>query len=256
VAGYFVGDVYTSGTYLGSDAMLKENVAPLSNALNLLSQLQPKTFNYDTVQFPQMSLPSGNQFGLIAQDVETIFPELVKNVVQPEVTDSLGNVLDSAFTFKSLKYEPFIPIIIQGMKELKTENDSLKNVISSYESRISSIENMLAQCCNQGSKIIQSDVNATIQITTDPTMKQTQLYQNRPNPFNVKTTFAYILGESGNVELIVEDSFGRTVATLVNQNQTTGEYSVDWNTENITSGIYFYSLKVNGILLVKKAIKY
>ena len=104
---------------------------------------------------------------------------------------------------------------------------------------------------------MQTDVNATIQISADPTMnKQTQLYQNRPNPFNVKTTFAYTLGEGGNVELIIEDSFGRLVTTLVNQNQTIGEYSVDWNAENITSGIYFYSLRVNGIVLVKKAIKF
>ncbi len=75
--------------------------------------------------------------------------------------------------------------------------------------------------------------------------------------FNVlNTTFAYTLGEGGNVELIIEDSYGRLITTLVNQKQIPGDYSIDWNAENISSGIYFYSLKVNGILLVKKAIKY
>jgi len=256
VAGYFVGDVYSSGTFIGSDVMLKQNIVPITNAINIISQLQPKMFNFDTVNFARLNLPQGIQFGLVAQDVENVLPNIIKEVKQPATYDTLGNIIDSALTFKSLKYEAFIPILIQSVKELKSENDSMKNVITSYESRISSIENMLAQCCEQ-TKSAKTDVNATVKITTDPTLNnQTQLYQNRPNPFNVKTTFAYTLGEGGDVELIIEDSYGRLIANLVSQKQTMGDYSIEWNAENMTSGIYFYSLKVNGIVLVKKAIKF
>ena len=48
---------------------------------------------------------------------------------------------------------------------------------------------------------------------------------------------------------------GQLISKLVKMNQETGNYSVDWDSANIPAGIYFYSLKVNGLLLVKKAIK-
>jgi len=157
--------------------------------------------------------------------------------------------------FLTLDYGRMVPVLTEAIKELKNQNDSLQTIISSYETRFQNIEAMLANCCSQ-EKSMQTDINATIQINSDATMsKANQLYQNRPNPFNVTTTFTYTLGEGGNVELIIEDSFGRLMTTLVNQKQTPGDYSIDWDAENITSGIYFYSLKVNGIVLVKKAIK-
>jgi len=256
LAGLFEGDVEITGTLINpSDARFKTNINTISSALNTIEQLHPVTFDFVSQQ--GLSLPNGNQYGLIAQEVEQILPDVVTSEIIPAKFDALGNMTSDTIMFKGVNINAFIPIALKGIQELKHQNDSLKTIISTYESRFTSIENMLSQCCSQQNRTMQSDVNATIQISADPTMnKQTQLYQNRPNPFNVKTTFAYTLGEGGNVELIVEDSYGRLVATLVSQNQTPGEYSVDWNAENITAGIYFYSLKVNGIVLVKKAIKF
>jgi hypothetical protein len=57
------------------------------------------------------------------------------------------------------------------------------------------------------------------------------------------------------VELEITDQYGRFIEKLVNSNQENGNYSVEWNAETLAPGIYFYSLKVDGMVWVKKAIK-
>lgn len=226
--------------YSTSDSSFKTNIAPVTNAMYKVLQLNGVYYDWLHTN-PYYDFDSTRQIGFNAQDVQSVVPEVVH-------TDTNG--------FLTLDYGRLVPVLVEAIKEQQDTINNLKNIIASYESRFNSIEDMLSQCCTQ-TKSAQTDVNATIKISTDATMgKTTELYQNRPNPFNVKTTFAYTLGEGGNVELIIEDSYGRLITTLVNQKQIPGDYSIDWNAENISSGIYFYSLKVNGIILVKKAIKY
>jgi len=57
------------------------------------------------------------------------------------------------------------------------------------------------------------------------------------------------------VQIKVFGMNGNTLATLVNENKTTGNYSVQWDAANQPSGIYTYVLMVNGKQLNKKALK-
>ena len=70
-----------------------------------------------------------------------------------------------------------------------------------------------------------------------------KLSQNYPNPFNPSTTIKYQLKSSGKVNLTIYDITGCKVKTLVNQQQTVGEYSVTFNASNLVSGLYIYKLK-------------
>lgn len=116
-AGYFVGNVHATGSITnGSDKNLKENITPLDNALSLLSNVKPSKFNFKTM--PYMALPSGLQYGVIAQDLQSVFPDLVSDVIFPEIIDTAGNVVNPTQTFKGVNYIGLIPIAIQGIKEL------------------------------------------------------------------------------------------------------------------------------------------
>ena len=81
-----------------------------------------------------------------------------------------------------------------------------------------------------------------------------KLFQNYPNPFNPSTTFSYQLSAAGYVTLKVYDILGRVVALLVNEKQNAGMHTVNFNEQNLTSGVYVYQLKANGKSLTKKMV--
>lgn len=83
---------------------------------------------------------------------------------------------------------------------------------------------------------------------------ETNLYQNYPNPFNPATTITYSIKKDGLVTLRVFDILGKEVATLVNENQSAGYYSVEFNAQELSSGIYFYSITSGKFMATKKLI--
>ena len=70
-----------------------------------------------------------------------------------------------------------------------------------------------------------------------------QLSQNYPNPFNPATTIGYTLKSASFVVLRVQDLLGRTVATLVQETQHAGTYSVQWSAATQSSGLYQYRIE-------------
>lgn len=80
------------------------------------------------------------------------------------------------------------------------------------------------------------------------------LEQNYPNPFNPTTKISYQIKENNFVTLKVFDSIGREVTTLINKEQTAGNYSIDFNASSLASGVYYYRLSINNKSLVKKMI--
>lgn len=81
------------------------------------------------------------------------------------------------------------------------------------------------------------------------------LSQNYPNPFTTRTRIDYHVKELCNVNLIVYNTKGLIIKELVNSYQKPGNYSIDLNGQDILSGTYFYELRMNDTLLVKKMLK-
>ena len=79
-----------------------------------------------------------------------------------------------------------------------------------------------------------------------------ELYTNYPNPFNPSTNISFYLLKDGHVSLKIYNTLGQEVANLVNELMESGIHSVTFNAENLNSGIYIYSLQVNGYISTKK----
>ena len=79
-----------------------------------------------------------------------------------------------------------------------------------------------------------------------------RLDQNYPNPFNPSTKISYTLPNASTVNLSVFNVLGQEVATLVNENQNAGEHFVNFNAANLSSGVYFYTLKTGNFTETKK----
>jgi len=81
-----------------------------------------------------------------------------------------------------------------------------------------------------------------------------KVYQNYPNPFNPSTTISYAIPHRSNVILKVYNITGNEVASLVNEVQEPGSYSVHFNAEKLSSGVYFYRVTAGTFSSVRKMI--
>lgn len=84
--------------------------------------------------------------------------------------------------------------------------------------------------------------------------KEYKLYQNYPNPFNPKTMIKYQITVNSYVSLKVFDITGKYIINLVNKKQPAGTYETEFNGSGISSGVYFYSLIVDGVLIDTKKL--
>ena len=88
--------------------------------------------------------------------------------------------------------------------------------------------------------------------------KEFKLEQNYPNPFNPTTKIRYTIPDVGSelaqTVIKVYDILGNEVATLVNEEKEPGYYEVEFNAEQLSSGIYFYRLQVGNYTQTKKMI--
>lgn len=73
-----------------------------------------------------------------------------------------------------------------------------------------------------------------------------KLYQNYPNPFNPSTKVKFDIRKNSNVNLSVYDVLGNVIETLVNENLSAGSFSVSWNGNNHSNGIYFFRMIIDG----------
>jgi len=103
-----------------SDLRLKKDITPFGAVLDRLTALQPVHYFWRASEFPERHFGDTQAAGLIAQDVEQVLPELVE-------TDKDG--------FKAVNYSKLPLFTIQAMKELKSENDVLKQRVDQLEQR-------------------------------------------------------------------------------------------------------------------------
>ena len=85
------------------------------------------------------------------------------------------------------------------------------------------------------------------------------LHQNYPNPFNPVTTLRYNLPEDAMVNITIYDMMGRVVKTLINDQQTAGYWSLQWNATNdagqpVSAGLYLYTIQAGEFRQTKKMV--
>ena len=240
-AGYFAGDVYSTGSYLPSDESLKQNVQDFSGALELVEAINLKTYEYKTEEFSQLCLPEGLHCGVIVQEVEPILPNIIKDIHHPEEIDDEGNLISEAVDFKAINYTELVPVALQAIKEQQ-------EIIDAQEARMDELEAMILACCSADGKSLNG--------SSDIILKDEHLLkQNVPNPFELETEIGYRLATDGQVRVTIYNEMGQIIDVLVDQFQESGEYNVTWRNDSIARGVYFYSLEINGEELVRRMVK-
>jgi hypothetical protein len=96
---------------------------------------------------------------------------------------------------------------------------------------------------------LTSTITGIQSITGTP--NEFKLNQNYPNPFNPSTSISFEIPSPSFVKLTIYDALGRDVSTLVNEKLNAGSYEWDWNAGNLTSGMYYYTLKAGDFVETK-----
>ena len=100
------GDVIAFAT---SDERLKDNIKPIENPLEVISQISGNTFDWNS---EKQNIYNGKDYGVIAQEIQKVMPELV---------DTRDN------GYLAVKYDKIVPLLIESIKELKKEIEELKS---------------------------------------------------------------------------------------------------------------------------------
>ena len=246
-AGYFYGNTYVSGTLTAnslvtpSDLSLKENISALSDrtsdytTLHNLMNMNVVQYNYkkkevnsDNIHVTDESLATGFtkeeiiekidaiekekakrlHFGLIAQELQTIYPNLVE---------------ENEEGYLSVNYVELVPILIRSIQELKQEVDELRGIEETAR------------------KAKQSTPTA---VTSEISTNTSTLYQNTPNPFKEQTIIRYRLAnDAKNAAICIFDMQGKL---LKKYPVSSGTDSITISGYELGEGMFLYTLMVNG----------
>lgn len=239
-AAYFDGATYVTGSqsassYLTfSDRNLKENIAPLTSdgdepAIEKVMDMNVVKYNYKKreIEVDENALLSMSEddkaalelerenaekeaqklhFGLIAQELQTIYPNLV--------TEGQDGML-------AINYVELVPVLIQSIKELKQEISEMK-----------------------GEGQITKAPTATAIESATAEAKSSMLYQNTPNPFNGQTAIRFQIAEGAHSAYIcIFDIQGKQ---LQRHDLSTSDDSLTIDGTQLGAGMYLYSLIVDG----------
>jgi hypothetical protein len=114
-------------TSQASDKRLKENIIPITSALDKVNKLNGVYFNFtDKANELNKNLSKNRQVGFLAQEIQSVLPEIVKPA--PFDIDSDGNSI-SGENYLTIHYEKVVPLLLQAIKELKLELDEVRKLI-------------------------------------------------------------------------------------------------------------------------------
>lgn len=248
-----IGDVYGWRFFQASDRKLKKNISVYEGALDKINQLVASTYTFDHAKYPGMALPGGTQIGFMADNVQEVFPGLIKTASLPtgSTRDARGKVTyHSIPDVKTVNYIGLIPVLAEAIKEQKAIVEQKDVVISQQNDRIAKLENQmnqLASLMQQSGQITEQQKKAIV--STD----NAKLFQNQPNPANGNTVISFYIPTSAkSASIKVVDAQGVVLKNITISQR--GNSQVTINASEFATGNYNYSLVVDGKIVDSKAM--
>jgi hypothetical protein len=241
--------VYSGSAWAFSDNRFKKDIIRIEGALAKVKALNGNIYSYRTDEFKNLNFSEFRTSGLIAQEVQKVLPEAVKQM---------------ANGYLAVNYDGIIPLLIEAIKEQDEKIEKILAMNPDHKGYIINDEiNLLKKQIDSLKTILLSNnITANRSAITHPSNPDSiqqkivlsdhpELQQNEPNPFNSSTLIRYYLPSAiSNAVLKITDSNGKELVSyrLVN----TGYSYVNVETEYISSGVYVYSLLVGDKVIDSK----
>jgi len=156
----------------------------------------------------------------VIESIDSIFSQQLSEHIAPNETISKSYIAFLAA----------IPNDYKGVEEITYQDNKIK--IVEYDA--DPIRDIIINTSS-----IPTDINGD---TSFEIPDKFQLIQNYPNPFNPSTKINYTIPSSSNVSIKVYNSLGEEITTLMNTFKTAGKYTVEFNSEDLPSGVYIYRM--------------
>lgn len=267
-AGYFQGNVAINGIMVNpSDKKLKEDIHYNIRVLDKVRQLKPAEYKFKSEYVDKMNLPVTLQHGLIADEIEKIFPEMVTENVQMARYDENDILIADEIKYKGINYLGLIPVLISAINEQqdqievlksdknisKSENDQLRNQVQTLNNRLNQVELFMEQCCSKFTGKDEENINGNLKLNEPKQEFKDFLEQNSPNPFSTSTEINYSINKETATSLInVTDSKNSLVKSFTVTNSKHGKLTIPAGF--LKPGVYVYELVVNGIKVDSKSM--
>ena len=126
-SGFYFYDRVTSavGFTTASDRRFKKNITEVDGALSKLGKIRGVTYDWKLDEFSDRGFEEGKQYGVIAQELESVFPEMVHN---------------SDDGYKTVNYTSLIPVLVQASNELNSKVDNVETKADQNTARITDLE--------------------------------------------------------------------------------------------------------------------
>lgn len=144
--GIFFNDLaYTGGFWFVSDKRFKKDIRNMGGALDMIMDLRPVTYNYNTDAYPYLGLKEGMEFGFVAQEVGDVMP----NVVMEKKLDLNACMEHGQYTESKkedaevlmMDYSRIVPVLTAAMQEQQALIEEMKAELESLRERVNELEN-------------------------------------------------------------------------------------------------------------------
>jgi hypothetical protein len=134
-------DGYAGGTtswYNVSDKRLKKEISTIGGALDKVKMLRGVKYKFDNTNYPDVNMDTeSEQIGFIAQEIESVFPEMVRegNLYGSNYRSDIKSLSDQQNTYKvkTVSYSTLIPVLVEAIKEQQKTIESLESRIAELE---------------------------------------------------------------------------------------------------------------------------
>lgn len=200
-----------SNTFL-SDKKYKKNIKTINNALESVLELSGTTYDWRRDEYKEIEFSDKKQYGLIAQEVEKVIPEIVNISENNEY---------------SLNYIGLIPVLIEAIKEQQNQIVTLNKKISNL-----TLKNVASEYVLGNSK--------------------TYFSSNYPNPFEIETRIDFFIEQNvKDAKIVVYNSKG-SIIKKYDIKERNVKTNLVISKRNLNSGIYFYTLITDNIVVGTK----
>ncbi|MEM6686211.1 MAG: tail fiber domain-containing protein [Bacteroidota bacterium] len=259
-AGYFNGNVFTTGSYLPSDERLKTNIKEEMNSLSKLAQLDVVTYNFKENKY--LNLPPELQHGFVAQNLEKVFPELLTTISQPILDENHKEI--AVNEFKAVNYIGMISILTSSLKELDQQSkESIAQLKAESAAQIAQLQEeseVKMTALNEKIEALEAQISALTgeetpinpALSTQNNELGFSMEQNRPNPFANQTVINYTLPSNTKATISVVDLSGKFVKEY-QISSVKGQLTI--NSYEIGKGIFVYAhISNDEVIMTKKMI--